>query len=629
MPFLQDFQNLVLAPLLAEINFVVAWISALIVLLIVFELLRFLSKGRSVKINANEIPSYQLPSRSRPSLNMISIVFCMAFSVLLGGYIYLMFMKENFSYFDSFQFTHSNLIGKPFYMPIWRETGRFWPLGLQEYNALALIGRNFFTYQAFSVLQLLVVISLIYNIFTGFPLPYRIATIATVILLPSFTISFFGLIYPERNVIFWLSVLIFCRLKLVKVECVPPRVYLYGSLISAQFCLYYKEPIFVLIGSFASITLALSLLKERHSFVGVKSYFRFIAKHYADLGLLLLSILYISLFRIIVLPEITHRYSYNSKNTIIDAAFSYIDNNSLLVLFAVVVFVRFAYLVLSRKAIDEFWDVLALSALLYLATFLFLKMHTKYYSAPTEFIAVLYLSQLIYKVYSGLGRESLHRKALQRFVFLAITTMAFCLILSQSLQTTSNEILIRKIYVSGNMELARRIMKHRKVNNQDTVSLYFPGSTPYLTTLVTNFGAFLDYLDYKDAMNRRGTASSATLESSSSLASPGSTNYLSNFVLKSPLKFPHNRCVDFLYLNCFQAGPEKGDLIVLLPGLTSNQDFKVLKGDLKGTSQLIFSSHYENHLQPIERLLLYFSRQKDFSSMDVYIFQKNNSSPSK
>ena len=63
----------------------------------------------------------------------------LVFSIFLFIYIFLMCYKEEFAYIDNFQFTDFSLRGTPLSMPIWRGNGRFWPLGLQEYNFLALL----------------------------------------------------------------------------------------------------------------------------------------------------------------------------------------------------------------------------------------------------------------------------------------------------------------------------------------------------------------------------------------------------------------------------------------------------------------------------------------------------------
>jgi hypothetical protein len=179
------------------------------------------------------------------------------------------------------------------------------------------IGKNFFVYQAFSVFQLLIVLLVINKIFSKFPTWHRLATMAIVMVTPSFVISFFWLIYPERNVIFWLSLLILCCHSLMKPENANSRAFIYGALVCAQFCLYYKEPVFILIGSFAGIRLAVNIHSERKNFLEWKKILRFFKKNYLDFSLILLSLIFFVLYRLIVSPHVVEKYQYNSQDSFI------------------------------------------------------------------------------------------------------------------------------------------------------------------------------------------------------------------------------------------------------------------------------------------------------------------------
>jgi len=616
---MNETQLLFLTPLFQESKFVLIWLFAPIVLAIAYELLCFTVKNKSNQITLKKSFSGILEDNSKPGLLFLSIVFYIIFLSFLSLYIYLMFFKENFSYYDNFQFTHSNLIGKPYYMPIWRDSGRFWPLGLQEYNFLALIGKNFLTYQAFSAFQLLTVIILIYRIFSEFPRQYRILTISLAILIPSFVVSFLGLIYPERNLIFWLSIFVLCRYRLTRSESIYSRTYIYGSLISAQFSLYYKEPVFILIGSFAFTNLVVNFLREKYLLSNFRTLLELTKKYYVDLGLLFLSALYVFLYKVIVLSEITQRYSYNSKGSIVDTLNFYLDKNLLIIVFLIVFSIRFFYLLLLRRMEICFWDLLALSAILYFLTFLGLRMYSKYYLAPVEFIAVLYLSQLTYHSYHYWGRKSINRRTLKRFLFIAVISFTSLSIFYQSIQIVSHEVLIRKSLVFGNMQLANKILEYRKLHDQEKTSLFFSSSTdPYL---IMNFGSFLEYLEYRNRVSQYKNGYSESSENFNSLAVLGSKEYKYSFVLKSPLEFNDNLCVEWFYINCFNASnPQPEDLIVLLPGLAKSQDFK----NLKENSEVLFSYHHEENFNFIEKILLAISREKNLSHMDVYIFQKVN-----
>lgn len=79
-------------------------------------------------------------------------------------------------------------------------------------------------------------------------------------LTPSFVKVFFELIFSERNVIFWLTVfLVFIQSS----RFVKSRWCFCVSLVSVQFALYYKEPVFVFFGSFAVSRLIVSALLKK------------------------------------------------------------------------------------------------------------------------------------------------------------------------------------------------------------------------------------------------------------------------------------------------------------------------------------------------------------------------------
>jgi hypothetical protein len=136
-----------------------------------------------------------------------------------------------------------------------------------------------------------------------------------------------------------------------------------------------------------------------------------------------------------------------------------------------------------------------------------------------------------------------------------------------------------------------------------------------------NFGSFLEYLEYRNRVSQYKNGYSESSENFNSLAVLGSKEYKYSFVLKSPLEFNDNLCVEWFYINCFNASnPQPEDLIVLLPGLAKSQDFK----NLKENSEVLFSYHHEENFNFIEKILLAISREKNLSHMDVYIFQKVN-----
>lgn len=251
-------KELIIASLLDEWQFVAIWLISPILLIGIYEILFNVCRTDTVlDVVFNKSESDIKIKSSAASKVLISL-----FSGFLVAYIFLIFYKEDFAYYDHFQFTSYSLISKPFLMPIWEESGRFWPLGLQEYNFLALLGKNELVYRSFSVFQLLILLFVVSRMLAKFPRWYMLAIMMLIMITQSFVTPFFELIYPERNLIFWLAILLFLSQRFLEDKGSRSRFYLYGALISSQFCLYYKETSFVLIGSFASARLIFGILEN-------------------------------------------------------------------------------------------------------------------------------------------------------------------------------------------------------------------------------------------------------------------------------------------------------------------------------------------------------------------------------
>ena len=76
------------------------------------------------------------------------------------------------------------------------------------------------------------------------------------IVTPTLGISFTGLIYPERNALFWLTILIFC---LQRANSISTPIYFLACFVAMHFLLYYKEPLVVLVVGYAASRMLLDV----------------------------------------------------------------------------------------------------------------------------------------------------------------------------------------------------------------------------------------------------------------------------------------------------------------------------------------------------------------------------------
>ncbi len=508
------------------------------------------------------------------------------FLAFLSFYIYLILYNEDFAYYDESQYLLTTLRGRNFPAPIWISQGRFWPLGHQEFNLIRVLTQAPVGYHIFPILQLLIVVATLFIFLIDFPVWFRISLITIITLTPSFVISFFGLVYPERNIIFWLIILLVCFQYFLKTRC---RLYFCGTLIAAQFALFYKEPIFLLIGGFAGNRLLLQGFLER-SLLQRRGYYQFLKNHCLEVGLLILTGIYLLLYLSIFLPYMNFEYARSISNDIFSILVSYLKLDLLLDIFIVAIISRLIYLIYSRQLPNSFWDSLAVGTFLYFLSYIKLQIFNSYYMAPVDFIAILYLGQWVYPVFKE-----------KKVAYSLMTTLVIFLIVGRNTAYSFYNIAARKNFINGKTQLTQFIIEYTQKGSERHRILFFPYSTGYD---IMEVSAFLEYKGLKLAKHDP----------------PKSTDKLI-LTVKSPEEFPvKNRCIDYeRSLKCFQAKyPQSGDLIIVLANdkISTKELIK-----LKQESTLLF--HYQPRLSFVKKILpLFFFDSKPDTWFHIYVFQK-------
>lgn len=508
------------------------------------------------------------------------------FILFLISYIYLILYNEDFAYYDESQYLLTTLRGRNFPAPIWISQGRFWPLGHQEFNLIRLLTQAPVGYHIFPILQLLIVVATLFIFLIDFPVGFRISLITIITITPSFVISFFGLVYPERNIIFCLIILLACFQYFIKTRCI---IYFCATLIAAQFALYYKEPIFLLIGGFAGTRLLLQVFWER-SLLQRRGYYQFFKTHCLEVGLLILTGIYLLLYLSIFLPYMNFEYARSISTDMFSILVSYLKLNLLLDIFIVTLISRLIYLIYSRQLPNSFWDSLAVGTFLYFLSYIKLQIFNSYYMAPVDFIAILYLGQLVYPWFKK-----------KKVAYSLITTLVIFLIVGRNTAYSFYNIAARKNFINGKTQLTKFISEYTKKGNGRHRILFFPYSTGYD---IMEISAFLEYKGLKLAKHDP----------------PKSTDKLI-LTVKSPEQFPvENRCIDYeRSLKCFQAKyPQSGDLIIVLPNdrLSTKELIK-----LKQESTLLF--HYQPRPPFVKKILpLFFFDSRPDTWFHIYVFQR-------
>jgi hypothetical protein len=445
----------------------------------------------------------------------------------LLGYIVLILRWEDFAYLDNSMFTLGFLQGHDLGPPIWREYGRFFPLGHQEFDIIHHFTSSVVGYHALPILQLLAVCGILLVLDDELSVAVRAGLIALVLVTPAMVASFGGLIYTERNVVLWLALLV---LSLKRFDETSSAHWAVGAVICAQFMIYYKETAFLLLWGLAFGRLILRL--RDHDRAGWE-FARLRDKPSAvDFCLGALGAIFLLYYATSMLPHPNIQYVREEGVTTSTVILSYLKLDLLPWLLTVVVCSR-AYLILRGKVNPApLWDGLAWGGVAVFAAYLYLGLFSAYYLAPVDFIAILYIGRLAHLRWPRLGWGT--RAALA----------ALCvLVLFQNLTLSAVRLYERKNVIHAKAAIAS-VVKAQCERNRG-MKLFFPFADPYE---VMEFAAYLSY---------RGVPVEGV---------PVGPVVSTRVMLLSPSVERAGPCVPYEQIVCRPASAaEHGDLVVILP----------------------------------------------------------------
>jgi hypothetical protein len=445
-------------------------------------------------------------------------------AVFLGSYIAMKLAWEDFAEFDNSMFTQTTLKGHNVFAQIAPDTGRFQPLAGQEFNLIRHFTDSVIGYQLLPIFQLLVFFSILVILDAELSISARAALAILSLLTPSILISFSGLIYDERDVLFFLVCLMLCVKKFEQGGSIAWAV---AATVSAQIMLYYKETAFLLLFGFAVGRL---ILRGREG-------------HYdrlwdnesrLDLCLAFLCVLFVVYYFAVmgIHPSMNYALTYSQPRT--QVILSYIRVDLLAWLFVAVVLVKI-YLILGHQVAPlPFWDGLALGGVAYFCAYLYLGMFRRYYLAPVDLIAVLYVGRCVVVSW----------KKLLSWEKIAAIPLAF-LILLQNLAGSALALFERKNVIHGKAEIASVVKTQYRSGAENHLRLFFPFAGPYS---IMEFGAYLDY---------RGIPVERAV---------GEAGGMNSVVLATAAVAEDGPCVESMTIRCHRVyGPVPGDLVIVLP----------------------------------------------------------------
>ena len=281
------------------------------------------------------------------------------------------------------------------------KNGRFYPFAFLDLLILMKISTSpylFFSVNAFLFALFCVIYIKILDLSNG-KSALNSAIVVLVSLSFGFVIVFFGICYPEKIQIIWLSIFMLCSFCVIrdlsrdsyKDSGKSNRFTQIFGILSLNIALYYKEPSFIAAFAFGVVLLIYALQNRQKD----------LAKYalYILLSALIYALLYVLL--VLVFNEISSLYTKNVEGTILREFVGCVLNDSLVIFAVGGILLYRIYAVLIKKArIEPFFDGLLAGSLAYFSVFVALKMYAPYYILPCF---VLGMPSLLY-----FGRKYFH-----------------------------------------------------------------------------------------------------------------------------------------------------------------------------------------------------------------------------
>jgi len=439
-------------------------------------------------------------------------------TLFLAVYIGMILVGEDFADHDDSLFILNTLRGHDFGLTIWPINGRFFPFALIEFNLVRHLTQTDVGYHALPILQVL--------IFTGILILGSDLNVAAsaflaflILVTPSILFSFSTLGFEERNVLFFLLILV---LSIVRHEQTQSVGWAILAVVSTQIMLYYKETSFLLVLGFVGGRLILRCIRGEATGWNLDRLWDREAR--LDWCLASLAGLFLVCYFAVLGFHANLNYVYEHREPVKDIVIRYLGMDlAAWVLFGVTLWR--AYLILARRAeASVLWDGLALGGVFFFLGYLYLRMFSAYYLAPTDLIAALYLGRLVALSWKGMPLWTR-----------AATTMVALAILSQTILLSTLVVFERKNGVRARVEMASVIERQYRQRAERPIRLFFPFGQPY------SIMEFAYYLNYRNIPLR-------------------------DMFLAARSVTKDSLCVSYRSLVCHAASrPSPGDLVIVFP----------------------------------------------------------------
>jgi hypothetical protein len=442
----------------------------------------------------------------------------MLLTLFLAFYIGMILVGEDFADHDDSLFILTTLKGHDFGLTIWPINGRFFPFALIEFNLIRHFTQTDVGYHVLPVLQVLVFSGILFLISD---LDVAASAFLTVLILatPSILFSFSTLGFEERNVLFFLVVLVLSMVRFEQNQSVGWAVL---AVVSTQIMLYYKETSFLLVMGFVGARLILRCIQgEERGWNRDRLWDR---EARLDWCLASLAGSFLVCYFAVMSVHANLNYVYEHREPMKDILSRYLGMDLVAWVFVGVTLWRI-YIILRRRAAPSvLWDGLAFGGVCLFLGYLYLRIFSAYYLAATDLIAVLYLGRLVALSWEGT----------QLWTRAAIVTVTLAILVQTTLLSTLI-VFERKNAVRAKVEMASAIETQYRQLPARPMRLFFPFGRPY------SIMEFAYYLNYRNIL-------------------------LSDIFLAAKSVAKDSLCVSYRRLVCHAASrPSPGDLVIVLP----------------------------------------------------------------
>lgn len=303
-------------------------------------------------------------------------------------------LSANFSVIDDHGLLDTLLIGREMPLFVIPEIGRFFPLNGYEYSLISNISASPFAFYLYNAFQFFVIVFLLYKILESVEDKNKYVGMLLIVLLmfsPGFVTGWLRLFVPERSELFFLVVFLFFFIKYQKEQ---KTLYLLLGLISANIALYYKEPAFLMLGSFAFF----------HIVLGWKE-INFKQKLFDYLLMFSAFVFALVYFFVVYIHKGDTLYGTTTVNPVLQLAktiFNYSLHDPLLIFILLPLVMWRVYAIIKNRRPNHLFDSMLFSSSIYILVFLKLNMFAHHYLLPAYAfglvaIAFFVFSEQIYK----------------------------------------------------------------------------------------------------------------------------------------------------------------------------------------------------------------------------------------